>query len=221
MLQERQQKSLNHEVKFSTHSPHTCTSTHKSLSKKTKTKELAWAEWSCTTCSPLPSGAGSSVLPAHLSTSALRPGSPGSGCIERWRPRVHSCGSELRIQRWARARLPQQPPQPAAERAQRGPSAPNSPAPSAVQPSPGTAGNGLSGRRGTASHDLPHSPHFRCPPLQPVSQKSFSLLWLSRSDGTPALGRRMMDVSAQAAWGNSLDGKAPPSSLCMSLHDWH
>lgn len=28
-------------------------------------------------------------------------------------------------------------------------------------------------------------------------------------------------MSAQAARGNSLDGKAQPSSLCMSLHDWH
>lgn len=83
-------------------------------------------------------------------------------------------------------RLPQQPLQPAAERARRGPSPPNSPAPGAVQPSLGTAGNGL--WRFTPLPSLPQ------PPLQPGSQTSFSLLWLSVSDGNPELGRRMMDV---------------------------
>lgn len=58
MLQERQQKSLKREVKFSTHSPHTGTSTPKSLSKKTKTQKLAWASGPALQTVAPPSGDG-------------------------------------------------------------------------------------------------------------------------------------------------------------------
>ena len=209
-------KSLKHEVKFSTRCapphPHVCTSTHKLLSKKTLLGRCVLhheglAEWSWVR-----------LLSAHLSNRfSPLPGAPGSGCTERWHPRVRSGCSGARGQAPAlsavcfssccsrRAGPEWLPLTPHPVRAQ-----------SCVAQPRKRGGRAL----GAASHDLSHSPLFRGPHFSQSPKNPFLFSGSPDQIGT----RRWAEsggwwMSAQAALGNSFDGKVPPPSLCISLRD--